>query len=79
MSESNQCQAHQTQIEGFVKNGKVDLSNCYYEVNCRALEIGCTDFECSFERFEALAMENDDVTSKTAREAITIFQGEMNG
>jgi hypothetical protein len=79
MSESNQCPAYQTQIEGFVKNGKVDLRNCYDEVNRRASEIGCTDFECSFERFEALAMENGDVTSTTAREAITILQGEMNG
>jgi hypothetical protein len=53
----------QTQMSGFVKNGK----------------IGCTDFECSFERFKDLATENGDVTSTTAREAITILQGEMQG
>ena len=56
----------QTQISGFVKNGNVDLDKCLDEVNRRASEIGCTDFECSFERFEALAMENGDMTSTTA-------------
>ena len=32
MSESNQCPAHQTQVSGFVKNGKVDLRKCSDEV-----------------------------------------------
>ena len=79
MTKSNQCPAHQSQIEGFVKNGKVDLRNCYDEVNRRASKIGCTDFECSFERFKALAVENGAVTTTTAREAITVFEGEMHG
>ncbi len=59
MSESNQCPAHQTQLStnvvptqtqmsGFVKNGKVDLNKYLDEVNRRASEIGCIDFECSF-------------------------------
>ena len=78
MSQSNQCPAQQTQIEGFMKNGKVDLRRCHDEVNGRASEIGCTNFECSFERFKALATENDRVTSTTVREAITVLQGEMN-
>ena len=69
----------QTQMSGFVKNGKVDLRKCLYEVNHRASEIGCTDFECSPERFKALATENGKLTSTTAREAITILQGEMQG
>ena len=41
-------------------------------------EIGCSDFECSLERFKALATENGKLTSKTARGAITILQGEMH-
>ena len=69
----------QTQMSGFVKNGKVDLHKCLDEVNRRALEIGCTDFKCSLERFKALATENNKLTSTTAREAITILQGEMHG
>jgi hypothetical protein len=69
----------QTQMSGFVKNGEVDLHKCLDEVNRRALEIGCTDFGCSLERFKALATENGELTSTTAREAITILQGEMHG
>lgn len=69
----------QTQMSGFVENGKVDLQKCLDEVNHRASEIGCTDFECSLERFKALATENNELTSTTAREAITILQGEMHG
>ena len=69
----------QTQMSGFVRNGGVDLHKCLDEVNRRASEIGCTDFECSLERFKALATENGKLTSTTAREAITILQGEMQG
>nr|YP_010283133.1 hypothetical protein MKU15_pgp058 [Nitzschia traheaformis]ULD15897.1 hypothetical protein [Nitzschia traheaformis] len=69
----------QTQMSGFVKNGKVDLDKCLNEVNRRASEIGCTDFGCSLERFKVLATENGKLTSGTAREAITILQGEMQG
>ena len=69
----------QTQMSGFVKNGKVDLHKCLDKVNRRASEIGCTDFECSLERFKILATENGELTSTTAREAITILQGEMHG
>ena len=58
----------QTQMSGFVKNGKVDLDKCLNEVNRRASEIGCTDFECSLERFKALATENGKLTSGSARE-----------
>jgi hypothetical protein len=69
----------QTQMSGFVKNGEVDLHKCLDEVNRRASEIGCTDFGCSLERFKALATENGELTDTTAREAITILQGEMHG
>jgi hypothetical protein len=69
----------QTQMSGFIVNGKVDLHKCLNEVNRRASEIGCTDFECSLERFKALATENGELTNTTAREAITILQGEMHG
>lgn len=69
----------QTQMSGFVKNGQVDLHQCLDEVNRRASEIGCTDFECSLERFKTLATENGKLTRTTAREAITVLQGEMQG
>ena len=41
MSQSNQCPAHQTQISGFVKNGKVDLRKCYDEVMRRSESLHC--------------------------------------
>jgi hypothetical protein len=69
----------QTQISGFVKNGKVDINQCLDELNRRASVIGCTDFECLRERFKALATENGKLTNNTAQEAITILQGEMHG
>jgi hypothetical protein len=69
----------QTQISGFVKNGDIDLYQCLDEVYRRASEIGCTGFECSLERFKALATENGELKDSTAREAITILQGEMQG
>ena len=65
----------QTQMSGFVKNGEVDLDKCLNEVNRRASEIGCTDFECSLERFKALATENGKLTSGTAREGVGVLQG----
>ena len=61
----------QTQMSGFVKNGKVDLDKCLDEVNRRASEIGCTNFECSLERFKALATENDKLTSETRTDRAT--------
>ena len=69
----------QTQMSGFVEKGEVNLHKCLDEVNRRASEIGCTDFECSLERFKALATEDGTLTNTTAREAITILQGEMYG
>ena len=69
----------QTQLSGFVINGKINLDKCLNEVNRRASEIGCTDFECSRERFKALATENGEFTNSTIREAITILEGEMYG
>ena len=69
----------QPQMSGFVENGKVNLHKRLDEVNRKTSEIGCTDFECSLERFKALATENGKLTSTTAREAITILQGEMEG
>lgn len=69
----------QTQVSGFVKNGRVDLHQAFNEVNRRASEISCENFECSFERFEGLATENGNLTSSITREAITILPGEMHG
>ena len=83
MSNSQQVSTNviptQTQMSGFVKNGNVDLQKCLNEVNRRASEIGCTDFDCSMERFRSLAMENGKLTNSTAREAITVLEGEMHG
>ena len=69
----------QTQMASFIKDRKVDLNLCLDEVYRRAEKIGCTDFECSLERFRALATENGNLSSSTAREAISILQGEMLG
>ena len=69
----------QTQISGFVKNGRVDLNQAFDEVNRRASEIGCENFECSFERFKGLATECGGIEESSVREAITILQGEMHG
>lgn len=79
MSESNQCPAHQTQVSGFVKNGKVDLRKCYDEVMRRSKSVGCENWSCEFERFKSLAMENGRVDENSAREAITVLHGEMLG
>jgi hypothetical protein len=79
MSESNQCPAHQTQVSGFVKNGKVDLRKCYDEVMRRSKSLDCENWSCEFERFKYLAMENGRVDENSAREAITVLHGEMLG
>ena len=79
MSESNQCPAHQTQVSGFVKNGKVDLCKCYDEVMRRSKSLDCDNWSCEFERFKSLAMENGRVDENSAREAITVLHGEMLG
>ena len=49
MSQSNQCPAHQTQVSGFVKNGKVDLRKCYDEVMRRLKSLHCENWSCDFE------------------------------
>jgi hypothetical protein len=71
----------EAQINQFVKNGQVDLRACFQEVLRRADQLDCEDFEsvCSFERFKSLATECNNITPKTAREAITILQVEMHG
>ena len=48
MSKSNECPAYQTQMSGFVKNGKVDLNQAFNEVNRIASAMGCETFDCSF-------------------------------
>lgn len=70
---------NQAPISGFMKNGKVDLNKCLNEVHRRSSEIGCNDFECSPERFIALATENGELNDMTSREAITVLQVEMLG
>jgi hypothetical protein len=79
MSESNQCPAHQTQVSSFVKNGKVDLRKCYDEVMRRSKSLNCENWSCDFERFKSLAMENGRVDENSARESITVLNGEMLG
>jgi len=79
MSESNQCPAHQTQVSGFVKNGKADLRKCYDEVMRRSKSLHCENWNCEFERFKSLAMENGRIDDNSAREAITVLNGEMLG
>jgi hypothetical protein len=69
----------QTQVSGFVKNGKVDLNQAFNEVNRRASAIGCETFDCSFDRFKELATECGETKESGVREAITILQGEMQG
>jgi len=69
----------QTQVSGFVKNGKVDLNQAFNEVNRRASAIGCETFDCSFDRFKGLATECGEIKESGVREAITILQGEMQG
>lgn len=69
----------QTQISGFVKNGRVDLNQAFSEVNRRASAIGCETFDCSFDRFKELATECGEINDSSVREAITILQGEMHG
>jgi hypothetical protein len=77
--DSDQCSAHQTQISSFVKNGKVDLHECHYKVIRRSKSLHCKNWKCGFERFKSLATENGKVNDNSAREAITILNGEMLG
>jgi len=79
MSKSNQCRADQTQVSSFVKDGKVDLHQCYNEVIRRAKSLDCGNWSCEFERFQSLAMENGRVDENSAREAITVLNGEILG
>ena len=67
------------QVSDFVKNGRLNLREAFNEVQRRALEIGCDNFECSLERFRALATEGKLHTKNSVREAITVLNGEMLG
>ena len=79
MSQLNQCPANSMQASSFVKNGKISLRKAFDEVNRRASEIGCSNFNCPFERFRALAVEGKTPTETSVREAISALQGEMLG
>lgn len=79
MSELNQCPANSMQVSSFVKNGKISLREAFDEVNRRASVIGCSNFDCTFERFRALAVEGKAPTETSVREAISALQGEMLG
>lgn len=68
------------QIHDFsLQDGSVDLNACYQEVLRRADSVGCYDFGsvCSFERFKALATEASEIDHVSAREAITVLNGEI--
>lgn len=69
----------QKQVSGFIKNGQVDLNQAFTEVNRRASRINSETFDCSFERFKALATECGEIDDGSVREAITILHGEMLG
>ena len=79
MSESNQCRVDSMQVSSFVKNGKISLREAFDEVNRRASAIGCSNFDCTFDRFRALAVEGKTPTETSVREAISALQGEMLG
>ena len=83
MSESNEYSATQTQtqISSFVnvKNDEVDLRKCYDEVIRRFKSLDCKNWSCNFKRFQSLASENGRVDKNSAREAITVLNGEMLG
>ena len=64
----------QTQISKFVKNGKVDFHKCLDEVNRRASEIGCTNFECSLERFEALDLRSTKMIPNFFKKGSFLYQ-----
>lgn len=78
-AQSTQCSAHSTQVSGFFKNGTVDLHKAFNEVQPRASKISCANFQCSFERFEALAIEQTIATSNSVCEAMSVLQREMLG
>ena len=67
----------QTQISGFVKNGRVDLNQAFSEVNWRASVIVSETFDCSFERSKELVTECDKIEETGVRAAITVIQGKM--
>ena len=49
-----------------MKNGKVDLRQCYDEVMRRSESLHCENWRCEFERFKSLAMENGIVDENCA-------------
>ena len=80
MAPSSYSPVDQMQISSFIKDEKVNLRQCFDEVLRRAKEIKCEDWwSCTFERFKSLAIENGQISSNSAREAISILQGEMLG
>ena len=64
----------QTQMSRFVKNGRVDLNQAFSEVNRRASKIDCTDFECSLERFKALATECGEINDSSVEKLLQSFK-----
>nr|WAK84815.1 hypothetical protein [Amicula sp. isolate GU52X-4 cfCalB7] len=70
-----------TQMAGFLlEDGvTVDIDKCLAEINRRAQLLNRSDFKCSKETFIALATEQGDVFSNTAREAISLKQAEIEG
>jgi hypothetical protein len=42
----------------------------------RSESLHCENWRCDFERFESLATENGAVNDNSAREAITVLNGE---
>lgn len=71
----------QTQMAGFLTddNKTVSIPKILDEIDRLKSKIGCIDYTCSSERFESLATENGNLTTSSAREALSAVQGEMLG
>mmetsp|Transcript_17960 Transcript_17960/g.19741 ORF Transcript_17960/g.19741 Transcript_17960/m.19741 type:complete len:125 (+) Transcript_17960:317-691(+) len=68
------------QINQFLRpDNSVDVRACWQEVQRRAEDLGYTDYHCSYKRFKALATECGKITTGSAKEAITVLNGEMVG
>jgi hypothetical protein len=77
--QSNESSVNSMQVSSFIKNDIADLRKAFKEVERRASNIACDNFQCSFKRFEALATEGKTPTEGSIREAISALQGEMLG
>ena len=65
---SNDVIPIRAQISQFVDaNDDVYVEKCLNELNRRAKELDCLDFECSIERFKELATEDGSLKKRAAQ------------